>query len=83
MIQRRPVPGHVLETLLGPDVVIRVEAVELAHEQLVRHAVARRPEVTQGRWVGPELQERPAGDLGQLGRVAMLRSKILGHRPLF
>ena len=73
---------HVLETLLGPHVVVGVEPVELVHQQLVRHAVARGADVAQRRRVGPQLHQGTAGRLGQHGRVAVLGDQVLGHEPL-
>ena len=72
----------VLEPLLGPHVVVGVEPVELAHEQLVRHAVARGADVAQRRRVGSQLHQGPAGRFGQHGRVAVLGGQVLGHEAL-
>ncbi len=74
--------GHVLEPLLGPDVVTGVEAPELPHQELVRHAVARRADVTQRGGVGSQLHQGTARHLGQEGRVTVLVGQVFAHDPL-
>ncbi len=72
-----------LETLLGADVVRRVEPIQLAHQQAMGQPVAGRPDVPHVARVAPELHEGLAGHGGQQGRVAVLVGKVLGHGPSF
>ncbi len=76
------VPGDVLEPFLRAHVVVRIEPVELLHQEVVGHAIAGRADVTQGGRVGPELHEGPPGPLRQHGRVAVLGSQVVEHGPL-
>ncbi len=77
------VARHVLETLLGADVIRRVEPIQLAHQQAVGQPVAGGTDVPHVAGVAPELHEGLSGQGGQQGRVAVLVGKVLGHGPSF
>ena len=70
-------PRDVLEPLLGADVVLGIEAIQLLDEELMGQPIPGHPHVPDGGPIRAQLEQGVTGHGGQRGRVTVLGGQIL------